>query len=131
MEQRTRQKGQGTREKEKGNREKGIGTRLALAAILCSLFVIAGSAQAQPARPDPRSNTEIMVKQPPSPPDGFVPAGDLLGREQLPAAPLVIGAYAVAWVAVFGYLWSIWQRVGRVERELADVTRRLAAGERR
>ena len=124
MEQRTRQKGQGTR-------DKGIGTRLALAVILCSLFVIAGSAQAQPARPDPRSNTEIMVKQPPSPPDGFVPAGDLLGREQLPAAPLVIGAYAVAWVAVFGYLWSIWQRVGRVERELVDVSRRLAAGERR
>jgi CcmD family protein len=138
MEQGTRQKGQGKREKAKGKRgkrhgkrEKGQGAGLALAAILCSLFAIAGSAQAQPARPDPRSNTEIMVKQPPSPPDGFVPAGDLLGREQLPAAPLVIGAYAVAWVAVFGYLWSIWKRIGRVEQELADVSRRLAAGERR
>ncbi len=72
-----------------------------------------------------------MVNQPPSPPDGFVPAGELLAREQLPAAPLVIGAYAVAWVAVFGYLWLIWQRIGRVERELAGVSRRLAPGERR
>jgi CcmD family protein len=44
---------------------------------------------------------------------------------------LVIAAYAIAWIAVFGYLWSIWQRLARVERELADVSRRIAAGERR
>jgi CcmD family protein len=43
----------------------------------------------------------------------------------------VIAAYAVAWVVVFGYLWSIWQRLGRVERDLADVSRRIAAGGRR
>ena len=49
-------------------------------------------------------------------------------QEQLPAAPLVMGAYAVAWVAVFGYLWSIWRRLGRVERELAEVSRRVPAG---
>jgi HAMP domain-containing protein len=46
----------------------------------------------------------------------------------LPAAPLVIGAYAVAWVAVFIYLWSIWQRTSRVERDLAELSRRVAAG---
>jgi CcmD family protein len=116
MEQGARQKGRGRREKGNGNRRKTRGMGLSLAAILCSLFVIAGSAQ---------------TRQPPTPPDGFVPAGSLPSQEQLPAAPLVIGAYAVAWVAIFGYLWSIWRRIGRVERELADVTRRLAAGDRR
>lgn len=68
---------------------------------------------------------------PPSPPPGFVPAGSIAPKEELPAAPLVIGAYAVAWIAVFGYLWSIWQRLGRVERDIAEVSRRHAAGERR
>lgn len=65
--------------------------------------------------------------QPPEPPTGFVPAASV-PREQLSAVPLVIAAYAVAWVLVFGYLWSIWSRLGRVERELANVTRRVEAG---
>jgi CcmD family protein len=68
---------------------------------------------------------------PQQPPDGFVPADTLKPQEQLPAAPLVIGAYAVAWVAVFGYLWSIRNRLGRVERDIREVSRRQAAGERR
>jgi CcmD family protein len=73
----------------------------------------------------------VMAQQPQQPPDGFVPADTLKPQEQLPAAPLVIAAYAVAWVAVFGYLWSIRNRLGRVERDLAEVSRRQAAGERR
>jgi CcmD family protein len=73
-----------------------------------------------------------IAQQPPQqPPDGFVPADTLKPQEQLPAAPLVIGAYAVAWIAVFGYLWSIWNRLGRVERDIAEVSRRQSAGERR
>jgi CcmD family protein len=101
----------------KGKREKGKGKRFLLAAMLLSFFVIGGFAHAQ--------------QPPPSPPEGFVPASSLPAQEQLPAAPLVIGAYAIAWVVVFGYLWSIWRRIGRVERDLADVSRRIAAGARR
>jgi CcmD family protein len=74
-------------------------------------------------------------RQPPptvaAPEQGFVPVTDLPTQEQLPAAPLVMGAYAVAWLAVFGYLWSIWRRLSRVEREIASVSRRIESGARR
>jgi CcmD family protein len=79
------------------------------------------------------STAPVLALQPPAPPaqEGFIPLDQMPKQEQLPAARLVIAAYAVAWVLVFGYLWSIWSRLGRVERELADVTRRVEAGGRR
>ena len=58
----------------------------------------------------------------------FVPVDQLPQAEQLPAAPLLVVAYAVAWVAIFVYFLSIWRRLQKVERELADVARRV--GER-
>jgi CcmD family protein len=57
--------------------------------------------------------------------DEFVPIDQLPPDEKLPAARLLIAAYAVAWVLVAGYLFSIWQRLGRVEQEIADATRRI------
>jgi CcmD family protein len=63
--------------------------------------------------------------------EGFVPIDQLPPGDSLPAAPLLIAAYAVAWLAIFGYLWSIWQRLSRVERELGEVGRRIEAGARR
>jgi hypothetical protein len=71
------------------------------------------------------------IAQPPKPPEGFVPVDQVASDEQLPAMPLVAGAYGVAWVAVLIYLLSIWRRLGAVERELADITRRVEAQGRR
>jgi CcmD family protein len=66
-------------------------------------------------------------EQPPRRPaqDEFVPIDQLPPQEQLPAAPLLVAAYSVVWVLVAGYLFSIWRRVGRVERELAEVSQRV------
>ena len=55
----------------------------------------------------------------------FVPIDQLPPAEQLPAAPLLIAAYAVVWIAVFGYVWALWRRLGKVERELSELGRQL------
>ena len=61
---------------------------------------------------------------------GFVPIDQLPAAESFPAAPLVIAAYAFAWVAVFVYVWSVWRRLERVERELRSLDARAARGSR-
>lgn len=59
--------------------------------------------------------------------EGFVPVDQLPGQEELPAAPLVAAAYGVAWAAVLVYLLFLWKRLGAVEREMAEVSRRIDA----
>ena len=46
--------------------------------------------------------------------------------EGIPAAPLVMTAYAFVWVALMAYVFLLWRRVGRVEHELSEVNARLA-----
>lgn len=75
----------------------------------------------------------VFAQQPPqSAQEGFVPV-DQLGdaKEELPATPLVASAYAVAWIAVLVYVWSVWRRLNKVDRELAEVARRVEPGARR
>jgi CcmD family protein len=55
---------------------------------------------------------------------GFVPATDI-ARETLPALPLLYSAYAFVWVALIAYVFLLWRRLGKVERELAEVTKKL------
>jgi CcmD family protein len=55
----------------------------------------------------------------------FVPFAPAPG-EVLPAAPLVMTAYAFAWLVIFFYVSSIWRRLERVERDIASATKQLA-----
>jgi CcmD family protein len=85
---------------------------LATAALVLAGGLLAAAAAAQPQTP-PAAQSE------------FVPIDELEPQEQLPAAPLVIAAYALAWLAIFLYLWSIWRRLQKVDRELTEVSRRV------
>jgi CcmD family protein len=59
-------------------------------------------------------------------PDQFVPVKDLPAGEQLPAAPLLVAAYAFVWIVVMVYLWTIWRRLNRVDADLQALERRTA-----
>ena len=103
---------------------KAVWGRMARVAVLAMALGLAAplavsAAQATAAPPPAGQQNE------------FVPISELPPAEQLPAAPLLIAAYAVAWVALLGYVWSVWRRLGKVERELADVARRIDGAQRR
>jgi CcmD family protein len=81
--------------------------RFVAAILLATTFsVIPAAAQPQPAAQEE-----------------FVPVRDA-ETERLPAAPLVMSAYAVAWLLIFLYVWSLWRRLNKVERELAELGQR-------
>jgi CcmD family protein len=69
----------------------------------------------------------LAAQQPPrgEPQEEFVPVKDLPHQEQLPAAPLLIAAYAFVWVALLGYVWTVWRRLLKVEREMHDLAGRI------
>lgn len=68
--------------------------------------------------------TAHAAVQPPARQDEFVPVSELPAQEQLPAAPLLVVAYAVVWVVLLWYVWSVWRRLRKLEREIADVAAR-------
>ena len=67
--------------------------------------------------------TAAVVAQAPAP-NEFVPQSSL-PKQEVPAAPLLYGAYALVWGVLVVYLFFLWRRIGRVERELGEVNRKL------
>src|SRR5512146_480455 len=86
--------------------------------IVCISVLILGSIGA----------TALAAEQQPAQTQGqqgdFVPMKNLPQQEQLPAAPLVTGAYAFVWVVLVLYVWSLSRRVKKVQSELTDLRQR-------
>ena len=87
-----------------------------LLAVVIGIGVSAQQPQPQPA--------------PPAATDEFVPISQLPPQDQLPAAPLLIGAYAFVWVALFGYLLSVGRRLTKVQTEVERLDAQIAKGTR-
>jgi CcmD family protein len=50
--------------------------------------------------------------------EGFVPIEQLPPQDQLPAAPLLIAAYAFVLVVLFAYVFSVAKRLGSVQQQM-------------
>ena len=61
--------------------------------------------------------------------DGFEPATNI-GTEGLPAGPLLYTAYAIVWLVLIGYVFMLWRRLDRVEKEMREVAARIGSGKR-
>ena len=54
-----------------------------------------------------------------------MPISELPADEKLPAAPLLIAAYAVVWIVLAVYVWTLWRRFLRAEQDLKQLAGRL------
>lgn len=71
------------------------------------------------------------AQQPPQEPtDEFVPVSELPPAEQMPSAPLVVAAYAFAWLALGTYVVSVARRMTEVQREVSRLEGELKRGNR-
>lgn len=60
----------------------------------------------------------------------FVPVNGVPPSEQMPAAPLLITAYAVFLVLMIFYVWTVWRRLNKVEADMRALEQRTAKGGR-
>jgi CcmD family protein len=66
-----------------------------------------------------------FAAQPPGGVGQFVPVDAVPPSEQLPVAPLLVGAYAFVWLATMVYVWSIWRRMNKVEADMRALAQKL------
>jgi CcmD family protein len=59
-----------------------------------------------------------QAQQPPQQQEEFIPIDQLPPEEQLPAAPLLVGAYAFVLLMLFGYMFIMSRRLAVIQREV-------------
>jgi CcmD family protein len=93
------------------------GRCVGLATVVLILLAVAAPVLALAAQP-PAGGAQPAQ-------DEFVPVKDLPQQEQLPGGPLVLGAYGFVWAVLLVYVWTVWRRLGKVEREMRDLAGRV------
>jgi CcmD family protein len=64
--------------------------------------------------------------QPPPNQGEYLPVEQVPPGQGLPAAPFLITAYIFVWLAAMGYIWSVWQRLNKVEAEMRGLEQRAS-----
>ena len=66
----------------------------------------------------PQVTEARQPQQPPPQQEEFIPIDQLPPQDQLPAAPLLIGAYAFVLLMLFGYMFIMSRRLAVIQREV-------------
>ena len=66
--------------------------------------------------------------QPPPQQDEFLTLDQLPPQDQMPAAPLLIGAYAFVMAVLFFYVWSVARRLTTVQQEITRLDSAIKQG---
>ena len=66
----------------------------------------------------------MVLAMQPEPQGEFKPFTGVPPEQQIPAGPLVVGAYAFFLLLMMFYLWTIWRRIGKVEADMRALERR-------
>jgi CcmD family protein len=83
--------------------------RIIAVLFLVVLLIVGASPQVTEAR---------QPQQPPPQQEEFIPIDQLPPQDQLPAAPLLIGAYAFVLLMLFGYMFIMSRRLAVIQREV-------------
>jgi CcmD family protein len=62
--------------------------------------------------------SEARQTQPPPQQEEFIPIDELPPQDQLPAAPLLVGAYVFVLLMLFGYMFTVSRRLIVIQREV-------------
>ena len=98
-------------------------TRLKRWCAVLLLMLVSGAASGAAQQPTPQPAQ-------PSQQNEFIPIDQLPPQEQLPAAPLLIGAYIFVLAVLFVYIFSVARRLTNVQRELDRLDTTLKQGGR-
>jgi len=99
------------------------GASVLIAALWVSGFAGAGltAREAAAAGEDPAARAASQPSQ-----GEFVPLKTLPQQDELPAAPLLVTAYGFVWAVLLVYVWTIWRRLMKVEREVQQLSSRVS-----
>ena len=78
-----------------------------LIRLTAVLFLVIGPVACQ----SQQASEARQTQPPPSQQEEFIPIDELPPQDQLPAAPLLVGAYVFVLLMLFGYMFSVSRRL--------------------
>ncbi len=97
-------------------------TRLLLTIVCFHMLSVAAIVQAQATAPAPTG--PASDSRPQAARGEFVPVSELPPVDQVPAGPLVLGAYGFIWAVVLVYVFSVARRLSAVQKDLEALQHR-------